>query len=306
MSKMIIKRDGSLEEFNKDKIFKAIKKAFISTNKTFKDDDITSLVNEIIILINKDSISVEEIQNLVEKLLMDNHYYDVARNYILYREERNKFRQFRYALTKEVPSYNLNRVLKEIQREFNSPLYGLDKLLYKYLSKKIFKMNEDERLHTLIICAEELISSEAPYWDNIASRLFMVSFNKEIKDNLKKYNLNDFKNRLNLYVSKYHYDKDLLIKYNDDEIKTLERTINKSNDKLLSFSLIKRILKEYLIKINDEDYIETIQEFYLLISLTLAKDNEDKISDVTTYYEKLSKQLISLDSPLVNSVLKNL
>ena len=68
MSKMIIKRDGSLEEFNKDKIFKAIKKAFISTNKTFKDDDITSLLNEIII-----DISFERCDNnLVGKLILLN------------------------------------------------------------------------------------------------------------------------------------------------------------------------------------------------------------------------------------------
>ena len=69
-----------------------------------------------------------------------------------------------------------------------------------------------------------------------------------------------------------------------------------------------------LIKLSDKYDISVIEiikakdkKIYKNYTVNIkTKDNEDKISDVTTYYEKLSKQLISLDSPLVNSVLKNL
>ena len=74
MIKKIVKRDGSLEDFNSEKIFKALKKAFQSTNITFKDEEVRDLANKVVEITNNESTSVEEIQDLVEETLMKNGY----------------------------------------------------------------------------------------------------------------------------------------------------------------------------------------------------------------------------------------
>ena len=306
MEKMIVKRDGSVEKFDESKIFKALKKAFIAANITFNENEVNELVSDIVKVTNGDTVSVEEIQDLVEKELMDKHYYEVAKLYIIYREKRNKLRQYRIALNNLVPSYNLNKTLKDIQREFNNPVYSLDKLYRKYESHFIYKMSEEEKLHTLINSSLELISFEAPLWSEIGARLYLVNFYKELKDNLKKYNLNDFESRINLYINKFHYDKDLLNNYTKEELKSFEKLINRTKDKLIPYNLLHRILINYLVKLGEIDYIESFQEFYLLIAMVLAKNGENKLSKVSEYYEALSKQTLSLDDPLILPILKNL
>ena len=90
----VIKRNGSKVDFDKNKIIKAINKAFIEVdgklyeNETAMDiaDDIEKIARSV------DSLSIEEIQNLVETYLMDSERTDVAPAYIRYRYKREQDR----------------------------------------------------------------------------------------------------------------------------------------------------------------------------------------------------------------------
>lgn len=89
----VIKRDGRLVDFDKNKIITAILKAFYDIDKEKTEGSIT-IANKIadeISNIQKD-IDVEKIQNLVEKKLMSSARKDVAKAYIIYRNDRNKTR----------------------------------------------------------------------------------------------------------------------------------------------------------------------------------------------------------------------
>lgn len=87
MVNTIRKRDGRIENFDKEKIVNAVIKAmnheFVSDLKYANEiaEKIHNLDNEV--------VSVEEIQNLVEVELMKSQYKNVAKAYILYREKRN-------------------------------------------------------------------------------------------------------------------------------------------------------------------------------------------------------------------------
>ncbi len=87
MVSTIRKRDGRIENFEKEKIVNAVLKAmnheFVNDVK-FANDVADKIQN-----IEKDVIEVEEIQNLVEVELMKSPYKNVAKAYILYREKRN-------------------------------------------------------------------------------------------------------------------------------------------------------------------------------------------------------------------------
>ena len=80
----IIKRDGKREVFSLDKIKNAIAKAFLSVGSFATQDVITNVLSRVSV---SDGTSVEEIQNQVEVALMAEHYYSVAKAYMLYRQK---------------------------------------------------------------------------------------------------------------------------------------------------------------------------------------------------------------------------
>lgn len=82
----VIKRDGKRVSFQKQKIINAISKA------GFVKDDIKYKIATEIENLNRE-ISVEEIQNLVEKKLMATSYKDVAKEYVRYRYKREIIRE---------------------------------------------------------------------------------------------------------------------------------------------------------------------------------------------------------------------
>lgn len=103
----IIKRDGRKETFNKQKIINATKKAFIAVDGTLTKAGVKKIrrlakeASDIIVLANH-VYTVEEIQDLVERLLMNTDRKDVAKAYILYRDERNKVRSRNSKLMKNI------------------------------------------------------------------------------------------------------------------------------------------------------------------------------------------------------------
>ena len=107
MASYIIKRDGREEKFNKQKIINAAKKAFVAVDGTLTKagvKKIRRIGNEIEkeALTSKKPLTVEEIQDRVENLLMDTDRKDVARAYIVYRNERSKMRSRNTDLMKNI------------------------------------------------------------------------------------------------------------------------------------------------------------------------------------------------------------
>ena len=101
----VIKRDGTKQEYDFNKILTAIGKAFGTQDQSkwltdtgkhiapvFIQDLKTAIGN---LFYDQESVSVEDIQDAVEKVLMFDEYYDVAKKYILYRSEHNEARFIR-------------------------------------------------------------------------------------------------------------------------------------------------------------------------------------------------------------------
>lgn len=100
------KRDGTLVEFNKDKIINAISKAGYVDEDTKNQiaQDIEGLCQHIY----GGSMDVEEIQDYVEQALMIRNYPDVAREYIRYRYKRELIRNTKGALSEVLDIVNLS------------------------------------------------------------------------------------------------------------------------------------------------------------------------------------------------------
>lgn len=88
----VIKRDGRKVGFHTDKIVAAIQKAMFQT-ELGEDIALATQIAQRIAYHGDESMSVEEIQDLVENELMKSERKDVARKYIAYREQRNVARK---------------------------------------------------------------------------------------------------------------------------------------------------------------------------------------------------------------------
>jgi ribonucleoside-triphosphate reductase len=90
----VVKRDGNIEEFNVDKIISAVEKAFKSCNKEMPQY-LYDMLGALFGTLEGDTIGIEEIQNKVEDVLMNDKHFDVAKSYIIYREQHKQARFIR-------------------------------------------------------------------------------------------------------------------------------------------------------------------------------------------------------------------
>ena len=91
--KTIIKRDNTIENYDIDKIGKVLITAFRNTNTNCDNmKEILNYINGELEKTNAECYKIEEIQDLVENTLMIYKYYDTARHYITYRNDKTKTR----------------------------------------------------------------------------------------------------------------------------------------------------------------------------------------------------------------------
>ncbi len=113
MIKSVIKRDGRVVDFNNQKIVAAILKAMNVTD-TGEDIVLAAQIANIISQIDKEQMSVEEIQDCVEMELMKSPRKEVAKRYIAYRNQRSLARN---AKSNEIFQEIIDAQANDITRE---------------------------------------------------------------------------------------------------------------------------------------------------------------------------------------------
>lgn len=91
---IVIKRDGTKENFDIDKIQRAVYSAFKAVGKPMPDY-LVKMIDSLFSQLEGDAIGVEEIQDKIENILMNDRFFDVAKAYILYREKHKQARFIR-------------------------------------------------------------------------------------------------------------------------------------------------------------------------------------------------------------------
>lgn len=94
----VVKRDGTVAEFDIAKISKAVTRAFEAQDKQYHPSIIDLLALKVTAdfepKIKNGAVQVEDIQDSVESVLIQSGYADVAKAYILYRKQRGKNPQY--------------------------------------------------------------------------------------------------------------------------------------------------------------------------------------------------------------------
>lgn len=305
----IIKRDLSEVSFDISKIENAIYKAFISVGDEDKRILSKKLAEEVLEIILKDkdessNITVEEIQDYVEKTLTKNNHYETLKSYILYREKRNALRKELNYFREYIEDEGLIEVLAKIQKDFTTEGYELDRLYRKFLSFVKPSSALNEKIELLIKASSELTSKENPNWEYISARIYAYKIHKEISHYEKEWHIVDFKSKIEVLTKANLYGEYILENYSSDDIDELEKYIDDSRDELFTYSSLDLVYKRYLICDSHKKVIETMQEMFMGIAMHLAIPEKDRVSFAKKVYDVLSNLKATVATPTMSNARK--
>lgn len=305
----IIKRDLSEVSFDISKIENAIYKAFISVGDEDKRILSKKLAEEVLEIILKDkdessNITVEEIQDYVEKTLTKNNHYETLKSYILYREKRNALRKELNYFREYIEDEGLIEVLAKIQKDFTTEGYELDRLYRKFLSFVKPSSALNEKIELLIKASSELTSKENPNWEYISARIYAYKIHREISHYEKEWHIVDFKSKIEVLTKANLYGEYILENYSSDDIDELEKYIDDSRDELFTYSSLDLVYKRYLICDSHKKVIETMQEMFMGIAMHLAIPEKDRVSFAKKVYDVLSNLKATVATPTMSNARK--
>lgn len=305
----IIKRDLSEVSFDISKIENAIYKAFISVGDEDKRVLSKKLAEEVLEIILKDkdgssNITVEEIQDYVEKTLTKNNHYETLKSYILYREKRNALRKELNYFREYIEDEDLIEVLAKIQKDFTTEGYELDRLYRKFLSFVKPSSALNEKIELLIKASSELTSKENPNWEYISARIYAYKIHREISHYEKEWHIVDFKSKIEVLTKANLYGEYILENYSSDDIDELEKYIDDSRDELFTYSSLDLVYKRYLICDSHKKVIETMQEMFMGIAMHLAIPEKDRVSFAKKVYDVLSNLKATVATPTMSNARK--
>ena len=326
----ITKRDGRREPYDGSKIVSAIRRAFEDegASDAATDEVLARLLARVEqgmggaaagkpasdIASSTQVSTVEGIQDLVERALMEQGFFDVAKGYILYRHQRTEARLTRQSIVEAtfgVPALGrpdgdaLDACLKAVADDYPEPEYSLAALSSKFRGFIKEGMSSEERLDALTRAAVELTSQEAPRWEMIAARLLALAFHRSLAAAEAARGITDFYNKLRYLTDQGLYGSFILERYSREDIEQAASLIDDTRDNLFTYSGLDLLLKRYVITTHQHEALESPQEMFLGIALHLAMEEpNDRLGWVASFYDMLSRLEVTMATPTLSNARK--
>ncbi len=283
----VIKSNWKKESFDVSKIRSGIFKAFKAVNVSISD--IESIVQDVINIIQKDYISKnidhitsKELWDLVETILMQHGYYDVAKAFISYRlkqalEEKEFLKKNFKVIKRSWKKEDFD--IKKIKKLFNKLTRDLPDCDWKSFSKELKKylinnISTEQILNICVKAAIDNISVNNISWQNLAGRFILADLYAQAVKNRKidfkmLYSPEAYLDLFKEYVKKKLYFPRFFDYYTEDDILQAAKWIDKKRDYEYGFTTMNMYKKRYLLNPN---WVvkELPQEMYLSIALFLA------------------------------------
>ena len=148
----------------------------------------------------------------------------------------------------------------------------------------------------LINQAVSMVSFEEPDWSYMAGRLLMMETEREVFHK-RGFSYGDFYKTISCLVKEGIYDSRLM-EYSKDEIEKLNEKIDVNRDMLYDYAGANMFVNRYIFKYKGNIY-ELPQEIFMSISMLLAINEEDRVSQAIKFYDVLSLKKISLATPIL-------
>ena len=316
----VIKRNGKVVPFELDKIKVAVTKAFLSVESGGaaaserihnKVEGITHGVLETFSrrMPSGGTLHIEEIQDQVELQLMRSEEHPVARNYILYREERAQERQKTIptkpesknesiiTITKssgEKVPLDINRITKMIEHACE----GLEDVEATMVVEEALKNLYDgvsisDMRASLIMSARTKVELE-PNYSYVTARILLDELRSEALSFLGVAEQSTQQEMFDYYPKALQafIEKGIELEMLNPELKTFDlnklgKAINPDNDFKFTYLGLQTLYDRYFIHSNDIRY-ELPQIFFMRVAMGLAIEEKDRENRAIEFYNLLS------------------
>lgn len=299
----VIKRDKTRQAYSREKIKQAIRKAFIAQGEAIDETLLTTITTAVETALPA-IVSVEYIQDQVEKQLMAHGCYPQAKAYILYREEHARLRHAIEELAALTQDVRLIPLFKQIRRDFPDPLYSLPTLLAKYRTLIKEDMDRDYAYQMLIRACVELVSREAPKWEFIAARFLSWQIDQSVDARMEQLDIHCFYDKLRYLTNEGLYGAYILEHYTRAQIEELEAYLDPSRDQLFTYSGLDLLAQRYLIRDHAHHLLEKTQEMFMGIAMHLSMEETQKVRRAKELYDVLSTLKVTMATPTMSNARK--
>ena len=163
-------------------------------------------------------------------------------------------------------------------------------------------MSTAEIQEILVKSANDLISLEAPNYQFAAARLLLYPIYKESFGQYAPISLYDVIRR---NIDRGVYDANILEKYTEDELQTLNKYIKHKRDENFTYAGLRQVVDKYLVQDRSTgDIYESPQMMYMMIAATLFAEYPEatRMQYVRRYYDATSLFKINIPTPVMAGV----
>ena len=304
----IIKRNGSVVDFDGSKIEIAITKAFLAvhTSAAAASSSVHSRVSALSSQVEDTfrkrmpsggTIHIEEIQDQVELALMRSEEHKVAREYVLYRAERANQRAIETHIhdRPEKEELETSERIEVIAKEACNGLEGTDsEKIISEANKNLYEgAPEHEVKEALVLSARSLVEVE-PNYTFATARILLDSLRSEalsfleITENATHEEMSAlYPEALKAFVKKGIELELLNPELANYDLDLLGKALIPDNDLLFSYLGIQTLYDRYFIHSNEIRF-ELPQVFFMRVAMGLALNEENREQRALEFYELLS------------------
>lgn len=327
----IVKRDGKVVSFKPEKVTLAIAQSFRAQNNgilteplLFKSQEISKQIIDIIRAQWPEgkNIHIEEIQDMVEQTLMRQGFHDVARKFIIYREQRAKIRREKREAENEPQTFDWIKKIsyktmdgrelplkpKDIRYTIKTCCNGLASVNVDDILKESFKnyfngMTEEQISTSNILASRSLIERE-PNYSYVTARLLLLNCYREALG--VESSFTHMRTEYSVYFEKYIRNAIDLELLSTDllqfDLKKLAAHIDPKRDFLFKYLGLQTLFDRYFIH-TEGRRIELPQIFFMRVAMGLAlKEGKQKNERAIEFYNILSTfRFMSSTPTLFNS-----
>lgn len=321
----IKKRNGEITSFELSKIESAIKKAFLKITGE-EHENIATHISELVLkeleleymVKGEDYVtSVEHVQDLVEKHIMAAGFYNVAKEYIIYRYEHTKLREEVKKENAELAEEGGISVIKRDGRKEKFNVKKIEKLLdvvasdyiniigadtfktqkleiLEQIKLEVFDGMKTKDVYKIFIMNLRVMIESDPAYSKVAAKLVLYRLYDEVLGGDKDYKNIDQK--IQSHFPKYIKDMVTSGKFDermsDFDLEELSKYLVNDRDSLFEYMGIEILISRYLLSdMFSNANIETPQMFWMRIAMgtALNEPKDKKMETVKNFYDIMSK-----------------
>ena len=302
----VIKRNGSVVDFDRSKIEVAITKAFLAVHTSAAAA--SSSVQQKVAQLSQNvydtfssrmpsggTIHIEEIQDQVELALMRSEELKVARAYVLYRAERTKLRQEESIISQEEPKLSPSERTETIAKEACEGLSGTNAdTILKEANKNLYEgASENEIKEALILSSRSLVEIE-PNYTFATSRILLDNLRTEalsfldISQNATQKEMGKlYPKSLEAFIKKAIELELVNPELGKMNLKKLGKSLKPERDLQFSYLGLQTLYDRYFIHKNEIRF-ELPQIFFMRVAMGLAIEEKDREEKAIEFYDLLS------------------